>query len=239
MRYFITVSYDGSSYYGFQRLKNLPSIQSELEKALTIINKKSVLIKGSGRTDAGVHAIGQVCHFDLDVCVPANRLLNAINSLLPKNIRVIKCVTVSNDLHARFNVKSKTYKYVINLGKYDLFMENYLYNYCNELDIKSMKKASRYLIGKHNFKAFVSGYRDNYNSEIYSIKFIKNNNLLTIKFCGKSFYRYMVRNIVGALMMIGTNKLSIEEFKHMIDNDNTYSNLTVPPNGLYLERVDY
>ena len=239
MRYLITVSYDGSKYNGFQRLNDLPSIQKELEDALSIINKKRVEVKGSGRTDRGVHAIGQKCHFDFDVNILPERLINAINSLLSNYIRVTDCKIVSNDFHARFMVKRKTYKYFINLGDFDVLKEDYVYNYCHDLDIKLMKKASKYLVGKHSYKVFVSGLRDNYNSEIYSVNLEKNKKLLTITFVGKSFYRYMVRNMVGALMLVGSKKITIEEFKNMIDSDESkYTYMTVPANGLYLERVD-
>ena len=126
------------------------------------------------------------------------------------------------------------------MGEYDIFKDDYVYNYNRELDVDSMKKAARYLIGKHNFKAFVSGYRDNYNSEIFSIDFSISNNYLTIYFVGKSFYRYMVRNLVGALILVGSGKIKPEYIEVMLNNvDGNYSYITVPPNGLYLERVDY
>ena len=240
MKYLITVSYDGSKYYGFQRLNDLPSIQKELEDALSVINKDKVYVKGSGRTDRGVHAIGQRCHFELKCDIPCERLINAINSLLSNYVRVLDCIKVNDDFHARFSVKKKIYKYIINMGKYDVIKEDYLYNYCKKLDIKSMKRASKYLIGKHSYKVFVSGDRDNYNSEIYKIIFKKEKDILTITFEGKSFYRYMVRNMVGALLLVGCGKISIEEFKNMIDSDeNKYTYITAPSNGLYLESVEY
>lgn len=240
MKYLITVSYDGSKYYGFQRLNDLPSIQKELEDALSVINKDKVEVKGSGRTDRGVHAIGQKCHFELKYDIPCERLINAINSLLSNYVRVIDCIKVDDNFHARFSVKKKIYKYIINMGKYDVIKEDYLYNYCKRLDIKSMKRASKYLIGKHSYKVFVSGDRDNYNSEIYKIILKKEKDILTITFEGKSFYRYMVRNMVGALLLVGCGKISIEEFKNMIDSDeNKYTYITAPSNGLYLESVEY
>ena len=126
------------------------------------------------------------------------------------------------------------------MGKFDVIIEDYLYNYCKKLDIKSMKRASKYLIGKHFYKVFVKGERENYNSEIYNINFNRDKDILIIEFIGKSFYRYMVRNMVGALILVGCGKISIEEFKNMIDNENKeYSYLTVPANGLYLESVEY
>ncbi len=240
MKYLITISYDGSKYYGFQRLNDLPSVQKELEDALSVINKDRVEVKGSGRTDRGVHALGQRCSFELNYDILCDRLVNAINSLLSNYVRVIDCVKVDDNFHARFNVKRKKYKYIINMGKYDVIKEDYLYNYCKKLDIKSMKMASKCLIGKHSYKVFVSGERENYNSEIFSVVFKKNKDILKIEFIGKSFYRYMVRNIVGALMLVGSGKIDVEEFKEMIDNENkNYSYLTVPANGLYLESVEY
>ena len=239
MRYLITVSYDGSKFFGFQRLNNEKTVQSELERALSIINKKEVLVKGAGRTDRGVHAKEQKVHFDLDVNIPKERLINAINSLVNKYIRVINCEYVDSDFHARFSVKNKTYKYVINIGEYDPLKEDYAYNYCKELDVNSMNLASKYLIGKHSYKAFVSGERDNYNSEIFDVNFEIKDNFVIITLNGKSFYRYMVRNIVGALILVGRNKMSVEEFKSMIDNDKTYSYLTVPASGLYLCNIEY
>ena len=240
MKYLVTISYDGSKYYGFQRLNDLPSVQKELEDALSVINKDRVEVKGSGRTDRGVHAFGQRCSIKLNYDIQCDRLINAINSLLSNYIRVLNCIRVDDNFHARFNVKQKTYKYVINMGKYDVIKEDYLYNYCKKLDVKNMKRASKYLLGKHSYKVFVSGDRENYISEIYSISFKKYKDILEIKLVGKSFYRYMVRNIVGALMLVGSGKIDVEEFKGMIDDENNeYSYLTVPANGLYLESVEY
>ena len=240
MRYLLTVSYDGSKYYGFQKLNNQRTVQNELEKALTKINKKQVYVKGSGRTDRGVHAIGQRCHFDMDINIEPNRLVNAVNSLLDDYIYVKDCVIVDNEFHSRFLVKEKTYKYIINLGEFDPIKNDYVYNYFRKLNVDKMIEASKFLIGKHNYHVFVSGDRDNYNSEIFDIKFEICDNYIIIKFIGKSFYRYMVRNLVGALMLVGKDKITIEEFKSMIDSDSTkYTYITVPANGLYLESVKY
>ena len=140
MRYLMTVSYDGSKYYGFQRLNNEKSVQKELEDALSKINKSKVEIKGAGRTDRGVHAYGQKVHFDLDIKITPERLVNAVNSLLSNYVRVIDCRYVNDDFHARFNVVEKTYKYVINMGMFNPIEEDYVYNYCYKLDIRSMKK---------------------------------------------------------------------------------------------------
>ena len=240
MRYLATISYDGSKFYGFKRLNNKNSVQREIERVLTIINKSNIEIKGSGRTDRGVHAKGQKIHFDLDINISPERLVNAVNSLLSDYIIFIDCNIVSDDFHARFMVKEKTYRYIINMGNFDPIRHDYIYNYGYDLDVKSMKKASKYLIGKHSYKVFVSGNRDNYNSEIFDISFIKTNDYLEIVFKGKSFYRYMIRNMVGALILVGQGKISIDDFANMVDSDETkYTYITVPSNGLYLESVKY
>lgn len=239
MRYLASISYDGSNFYGFQRLKSKRSIQEELEKVLTKLNKNVVEIKGAGRTDRGVHARDQKIHFDLNINIDGNKLRRAMNSLLPSDIFVNNCMIVNDDFHARFLVKKKIYLYVINLGDYDPIKDNYLYNYGRKLDIRAMKKASKKLIGAHSYKAFVSGERENYNSIIYNIKFKKKGNILEIRFSGTSFYRYMVRNLVGALMLVGEHKCQINDVEEMVIFGKKVNYLTVPSKGLYLEKIEY
>ena len=240
MKYLASVSYDGSKFFGFQRLNEDPSVQYELEKALTKINKSEVFVKGAGRTDRGVHALDQKVHFELDVNVPVDRLANAINSLLSDYVRVNDVKIVDEDFHARFSVKEKTYEYIINLGNYDPIKNDYLYNYNRSLNIKAMKKASKYLLGLHSFEGFTAGGRDNYDSMIYSIKFKKKNDLLYISFNGKSFYRYMVRNLVGAIILAGQEKIKPEDIKKvLLERKNVINYVTAPPNGLYLKKIEY
>lgn len=238
MRYLASVSYDGSKFYGFQKLNNHKTVQQCLEQAISKINKKPVAVKGAGRTDRGVHALGQGINFDLDVNVPVDRLKKAINSLLDDAIYIRDIKEVDDNFHARFSAKKKIYEYVINLGEYDAIRNDYLYNYNRSLDVKEMKKAARKLEGAHSFKAFTSGERDNYNSIIYSIKIKKEKNLLIITFEGKSFYRYMVRNMVGVLIGVGAKKISVDILDDMFEGKNvTYQ--TAPASGLYLREVFY
>lgn len=240
MRYLISVSYNGSKFYGFQRLDKKRSVQLELEKVLSKLNKTVIYVKGAGRTDRGVHARDQKVHFDLSVDIPANRLVDAMNSMLSEDIRVNSAEIVSESFHARFDVKKKVYTYVINMGEYDPINNDLVYNYNRKLDVKAIKKASKYLLGINNYEAFTSGERDSYNSIIYNIKISKKKDLLYIKFEGKSFYRYMVRNMVGALMLVGTGKAKPIAIKEMIDSkNNKYNYMTVPANGLYLDKVMY
>ena len=240
MKYLISISYDGTLFYGFERQKNKRTIQGEIEKVLTIINKKKVEIKGAGRTDRGVHAFDQKAHFVLNQKVPIDRLLKAINSRLPSDIRINSIQEVDEEFHARFDCISKTYKYYINTNEYDIMKNNYLYNYNKELNIKAMKEASIYLLGPNNYEVFVSGPRDNYDSIINKIDIKDNDGILEFTFIGKSFYRYMVRNMMGALLLVGENKIEPIKVKEMLDKkQNIYHFKTVPACGLYLMKVEY
>lgn len=239
MRYLASVSYDGSKFYGFQRLKNKKTVQGELEKVLTTINKTMVLVKGAGRTDRGVHALDQKIHFDLNIKIDIPHLLLAINSRLDPAVRVNYIEEVSSDFHARFDCIQK-YQYIINIGEYDLFIDDYVYNYNKKLNIKNMKKASKYLLGAHSFKVFTSGERENYNSIISKVDFKRRGSMLYITFTGVSFYRYMVRNLVGALLLAGEGRMPTTGIEEMLSNSrNIYNYMTVPANGLYLMEVKY
>lgn len=240
MRYKAKVNYDGNSYYGFQRLNELPTIQKELEKAVSIINKKDTVVKGASRTDKGVHAYGQVVHFDLDYNVPYDRLIGAINAILPRDIRVMEIENASNDFHARRSAVGKKYVYKINLGNYDVFLDRYYLQYPYKLDIKKMEECSKIFLGIHNFKNFTAGERDNYEAIVKEINFIKNGDILEIEFVGKSFYRYMVRNMVGAMIDVAGGKHSIKEVEELLKNWNKKGQMqTASPNGLYLDCVYY
>ncbi len=240
MRYLAKISYDGSKFYGFQKLNNHKTVQEELEKALTKINKSVVLVKGAGRTDKGVHAFNQGISFELNIIIDVDSLKEAMNSLLDKGIYVNEIREMPNDFHARFDALEKTYQYVINMGEYDPIDNDYIYNYGYKLNVNKMKKAAKYLIGLHSYKAFTSGERDNYNSVIYSVKLEKKKDILLITFRGKSFYRYMIRNMVGALILVGSGKKEPEIIKEMLEKDKKkYNYITVPSNGLYLVDVKY
>ncbi|MGM9834625.1 MAG: tRNA pseudouridine(38-40) synthase TruA [Bacilli bacterium] len=239
MKYLATVAYDGSKFLGFQRLNKGYSVQKSLEGALSVINKESVQVKGAGRTDRGVHAHGQKISFELNFNIPPERLKNAINSLVNDYIHVIDCSVVNNDFHARFSVKTKQYTYKINLGDYDPVMVDYIYQCPYKLDVRKMKKCAKAFKGIHDFHNFVSGSRDNYKAIIYKIKFKKRNNILEITFIGKSFYRYMVRNMIGALIEVGRGKEDIKKIKEMLKTKKAMSLFTAPSCGLYLDKIEY
>lgn len=240
MRYLMKVSYDGSGFYGFQRLNDYRTVQKVLEEALGVINKGEVLVKGASRTDKGVHAYGQMIHFDIDYDIPADRLMYAVNRILDNDIRVLDCKKVGNDFHARFNVKRKKYVYKINLGDFDCLKSRYFLQVYEKLDIDKMRECAKVFLGCHDFRNFVAGERDNYLMCVEDIKFNMNNDILEIEFLGKSFYRYMVRNMVGAMLEVGMHKKEICDVSKMLD-DYMFKKqmMTAPACGLYLMDIEY
>ena len=246
MRYFITFSYDGTQYNGYQKQPKCKTIQKEIEDVLSKINgNKKVSVCATGRTDAGVHALNQKAHFDLSKEIEPSRLKESMNSMLPDDIYVKKVEIVDDNFHARFNVKAKEYIYKINMGEYDPIQKNYVYQYNKKLDIAEMERALKYLEGEHNFKSFTKSTPDitDYNRTIIQatlIRQIKNVNEITISLVGTGFLRYMVRNIVGLLIEIGEGKYKSEDiFEILKQEDRTSAGKTAPPNGLYLKDVFY
>lgn len=242
MRYLITFSYDGSKYFGYQKQKGVNSVQEDLEKVLSLINNKPVSVCASGRTDAGVHANGQCAHFDIDISITPDKLKNALNGLLNGNIYVKSVVEVPDTFHARFDVKQKEYIYKINTGEYSPIYKDYIYQYCKPLDVDSMKTAIKSFEGEHNFKSFTKANveTNNFARTIYSTAITKDNDIITIKFVGNGFMRYMVRNMVGFLIEIGEGKRNISDVNSvLLEEDRTKAGKTAPPEGLYLNKVTY
>lgn len=242
MRYLIRFSYDGSNFFGYQKQINKRTIQGELESVLSRISKTKVLVSASGRTDALVHALNQYAHFDLDINISCENLKKAFNSLLPDDIYVKKVIEVPKNFHARFNVIKKEYLYKINLGEFDPFNRNYIYQYNHELDVEKMKCAIKYFRGKHNFKSFTKSNTEvtDYNREIYDANIRVDANIMTINFIGNGFLRYMVRNMVGILISVGEGKTDPEEINEIFKaEDRTKAKKTAPANGLYLKDVYY
>lgn len=240
MRYLMKVSYDGSGFYGFQRLNEYRTVQKVLEEALGVINKGEVLVKGASRTDKGVHAYGQMIHFDIDYDIPVDRLMYAVNRILDNDIRVLDCKKVGNDFHARFNVKQKKYVYKINLGDFDCLKSRYFLQVYGKLDIDQMRECAKVFLGCHDFRNFVAGERDNYLMCVEDIKFNMSNDILEIEFLGKSFYRYMVRNMVGAMLEVGMHKKEICDVSKMLDDYMIKKQMmTAPACGLYLMDIEY
>lgn len=237
MRYFMRISYDGSKFYGFQRQNTKKNVQSELEREISNIFSEPIQIKGAGRTDRGVHANGQCIHFDSLKSLKPSYIKKQLNKKL-NDIQIVSCRIVPDEFHARFSVKKKHYFYRISFNRND-YNSEYLY-FHKPLDISRMKDAAKAFIGVHNFQNFVSGERDNYECIIYKIKFRKFRNILTIHFYGKSFYRYMVRNMVGALIDVGKGKNSKEYIIRLLNSPKTDKMLsTAPAKGLTLDKIYY
>ena len=246
MRYFMTFSYDGTNYKGYQKQTKAKTIQGEIEKALKKINdNKAVDIHASGRTDAHVHALNQRAHFDLDSGIEPEKLKTALNSLIPDDIYIKNIVNVSDDFHARYNVTGKEYIYKINMGEYDPIEKNYVYQYNKMLDVVEMERALKYLEGEHNFKAFTKTNEEieDYDRKIVQATLIRNYkdvNKITIAIVGTGFLRYMVRNIVGTLIEIGEGKRNSEEMITILESkDRRKAGKTANPEGLYLKDVFY
>ena len=243
MRFLIKFSYDGTNYNGFQTQKNLPSIQENIEKALTKINNgKITYIVATGRTDKGVHALCQYGHADIEVDITPEKLKRAMNSNLPQDIHVIDAKIVDENFHARYNVKNKEYIYYINVGEYNPLQRNYVFQYNYDLNVEAMKKAINYFVGEHDFRAFVTDNKEKINCirTIYEANIEEINKIVKITFKGNGFLRYQVRNMVGILISVGQNKISPETVeKILLSKDRTTTGKTAPAVGLYLTQVNY
>lgn len=243
MRYRIDFSYDGTNFNGYQLQPNLRTVQSELEKAVSYLNRQTYTsVQSSGRTDKGVHAINQVAHFDLNIETTLDKIKRGLNSNLPEDIHVNKVLKVSNCFHARFSARKKEYVYRINVGEYNPMDRNYIYQYNRELDIDKMKEAIKYFEGTHDFTSFVSSEdeRDNKVRTIIKTDIKKKKNIIEISFQADGFMKYQVRNMVGLLIAIGSNKKEVSDVDKIIKaKDRTKSVKTASPEGLYLKKVWY
>lgn len=243
MRYLITFSYDGSNFSGYQRQNGLRTIQEEMEKALKEINDgKDTIINSSGRTDKGVHALCQKAHVDMDVKITPYKLMRAMNSFLPEDIHVIKTEEVSDNFHARYNVKEKEYQYKLNMGEYNPIDRNYVYQYCKKLDVDKMKTAINYFLGTHDFESFTPSKdkRENYVRTINYVNMEEKNNILIFTFRGSGFIKYQIRNMVGYLIRVGEGKKKSEDIPKILKSkDRRMASITAHPEGLYLTNVMY
>lgn len=242
MRYFITFSYDGSCFNGFQRQNSLKTVQGSLESALTSLNGSFVSVFASGRTDKGVHALMQSAHFDLDREVKTYNLKKYLNNSFDGEIYVKEVSLVCDSFHARYDAKSKIYSYHINMGEFSPVNRNYQYQYCKCLDVSLMRKASMCLIGKHDFRAFCTDSKDKENCvrTIYSIDFDILGDILKITFEGDGFLRKMIRNIVGSLIEVGSLKKDVSYVSDILESNFRGGNLKCAPAcGLYLDKVNY
>lgn len=243
MRYLIRFSYDGTGFSGYQKQPGERTVEGMLENALYNINNHTeTRIFSSGRTDRGVHALGQVAHFDIDVNITLYKLKCALNSLLPEDIHVLSTEIVDKNFHARYNAISKTYIYKINVGEYSPIDRNRVYQYCKDLNFDNMRLAINDFLGEHDFKPFVSeeAIKSSYVRTIYSVDMKKEGDIITISFTGNGFMKYQVRNMVGVLIKIGSGKLTTDSVKNILNGTMDKSKIiTAKGSGLYLKEVVY
>lgn len=243
MRYKVTVSYDGYDYYGWQKQENLKSVQAEIEKYLSKICNKEIEIVASGRTDRYVHALGQVFHFDTDLKMPESKWIYALNNFLPKDIRILKFEVVSEDFHARFSAKSKTYRYIYTKDILNPFQYKYKTVIKENPDLELMKIASIYLIGTHDFTSFCSNKINPLKSRIktiYSIQIYEKDEDIILEFNGNGFLRYMVRMLSQVLLEVGKKTLTPLDVKEMLEKkDKDICRYKAEGYGLYLVEIQY
>lgn len=241
----LIIEYDGTNYCGWQVQDNGPTIQGSLEKALLAVTGEKITVHGSGRTDAGVHARGQVANFTTSSSIPGEKFAYALNNKLPADIVIKHSCEMPPDFHARFSAKGKKYSYLVYNSKFpSALLRNYAYhvNYCERLDISRIEKAAKAFVGTHDFYGFMaagSKVKDTVRT-IYEIDLEEEKGLLRFNFKGNGFLYNMVRIITGTLIYAGIGKIDPDEMEDIIaSKDRVRAGITAPPNGLYLEEVYY
>lgn len=240
------VAYDGTRYCGWQVQPNGESIQSILQGILTPILREEIEVVGSGRTDAGVHALGQVAHFRCSTPVELHRLHHSLNKLLPSDIRIFEMVETDSDFHARFGAKSKCYHYHLWLDPVQLpFRRNYSYHIRSQFDLEAVREAARYLVGEHDFTSFAnepgagSVSRDPVR-HLMRLDIVEEEGGVRLEFEGNGFLYKMVRNIVGTLCEVGRGKRTPEDIVRILSaRDRRVAGQAAPAHGLFLAHVTY
>jgi tRNA pseudouridine38-40 synthase len=241
MRYFLELSYNGRNYSGWQRQENAISVQQIMEESLSRVWRSDIFITGCGRTDAGVHAKQYFAHFDTEKNIPDN-FLYRINRLLPEDIAVSRILEVKPDLHARFDAISRTYKYFAHFDKNPFLEENSFLLYEKRPDIQKMNACAQKLLGERDFATFEKKGSDNKTSvcKIENAFWEQADNKLVFTITADRFLRNMVRRMTGALLMVGTGKLSEEEVINAVENKQSLEVKTaVPAKGLFLWEIKY
>lgn len=241
MRYFIQFSYNGTNYHGWQYQPNATTIQETLNKALSVILNSEISVMGAGRTDTGVHAKVMFAHFDLEREIEEQSTVHKLNSYLPKDIAVSALIPVHDEAHARFDAKKRTYEYHIHTHK-NVFLQELSWYYQQELDIDLMNEAAALLLEHTDFQCFskVNTEVFTYNCKITAAYWKSENDTLIFTISADRFLRNMVRAIVGTLIKVGLQKISISDFNTIIESkDRSEAGFSVPAHGLYLTEIEY
>ncbi|MDO5027751.1 MAG: tRNA pseudouridine(38-40) synthase TruA [Bacillota bacterium] len=240
----LKVSYKGKAYAGFQIQPDQPTIQGFLEAALGKIFDQEIKIVGAGRTDAGVHAYGQVINFFVDQCkIDIGNLPKLVNAYLPEDISVVGAAFVDQDFSARFSAQSKIYKYVIYNNRYrSAIYGDFSFCFPHHLDIDLMRQAAQSIVGCHDFHSFMGRYADVKDSirTVYSVDINRQGDFVELVFHGKGFLKNMIRILVGSLCDIGRGKLPVDFIERALEaKDRTKAGFTAPACGLFLMEVKY
>ncbi|MGI6189207.1 MAG: tRNA pseudouridine(38-40) synthase TruA [Clostridiales bacterium] len=240
----LLIEYDGTNYSGWQRQTNALSVQQVLEEALAELTGESITIIGSGRTDSGVHAKGQVANFATTSSIPPDKFSYAINTLIPPDIRILHSQEVSMDFHARYSAVAKRYRYsVLTRPHAPAIGRNYYYHIPDILDVDAMNDATRYIIGTHDFKAFQSGGASSKSTvrTVYEAYWKQEPPCrLYFNVKGNGFLYNMIRILVGTFIEIGRHKISSSDMKNILESGKrNNAGPTAPPHGLCLEQVYY
>ena len=240
----LIIEYDGKGFNGWQKQPNKLNIQGEIERAIEEITGESIDLIASGRTDAGVHSLGQTANFKTESKIPIEKIPIAINSKLKQSIIIKSAEEVDERFHSRYNVKSKKYRYTINNSKYgSAIYRNVEYHFPIKLNIENMQKAAKYFEGEHDFKAFKASGTSSKSSvrTIYKAQVIEaENERIYIELTGNGFLYNMVRIISGTLVEVGLGKIKQEEIREIIySKDRSRAGKTLPAHGLFLLNVEY
>ena len=240
----LTIEYDGTAFSGWQRQADKPTIQGELEQVLSRILNQPVFLAGSGRTDAGVHARGQVASFSADTNMDPGVLQKGVNSLMKHPIVLTECIRVAHDFHARFSAVSKEYHYhILNREVPCAVGRNYVWHVHAPLDIAAMNQCCSLLRGTHDFKSFenTGAPRRSTVRTVFAARVDRQvQDRLVFRICADGFLKNMVRNIVGTLVDAGRHKITVQDFQTILwAKDRSLAGATAPARGLFLIQVNY
>ncbi len=243
-RYFIELGYEGANYAGFQIQKNANSIQQEVEQALETVLRAPIQLTCSSRTDAGVHAICNYFHFDCDLStdiIVGTKLLTSLNALLPGDIVINRIFEVSSEQHSRFSAKSREYHYFIYQSK-NPFLVDQAFFYPYKLDLQKLNEAAAVLMEYHDFSSFSKKHTQvkSFECQIFKSNWLVDKDIFIYTVKANRFLRGMVKGIVGTMLKVGTGKISLQDFREIIEaKDSSQANFAVPSKGLFLITVEY
>ena len=241
-RFKIQIEYDGTNYCGWQSQKNAPTIQATIEDALADLNKnRRVVIIGSGRTDSGVHALGQMAHFDLETKLAPETIKNAVNAKTPEDILIRKCSESDPKFHSRFWAKKRHYLYRISTTP-TVIDRNFCWQYKSKFDFSKLNKCAELIIGQHDFTGFCKSTDEAESKvcKIFKSSWNIDKNFINYTIVGNRFLHSMVRMLAGTMMETAKGKLNIIDFKNIFENKkNRKSVFTAPAKGLFLTEVEY